>query len=92
MLKGDHHVEVEDRPYPTLRDPTDAILRVTSTALCGSDLHPYRGHLKCPPNFILGHEFVGEVVEKGDSVKSFSIGDKVVCRETTRTENGAGQF
>ena len=54
------------------------MLKVTSTALCGSDLHFYRGHLKCPPNFICGHEFVGEIVEKGDDVKSFDIGDKVV--------------
>jgi threonine dehydrogenase-like Zn-dependent dehydrogenase len=44
----------------------------------GSDLHFYRGHLKCPPNFICGHEFVGEIVEKGSAVKSFEIGDKVV--------------
>ena len=71
-------VEVEDRPCPTLKHPTDAILKVTSTALCGSDLHFYRGHLKCPPNFICGHEFVGEIVEKGDSVSQFNIGDKVV--------------
>ena len=69
---------MEDRPYPTVQKPTDAILKVTSTALCGSDLHYYRGHLKCPPGFICGHEFVGEIVEKGDNVKKFNIGDKVV--------------
>lgn len=51
---------------------------MTSTALCGSDLHFYRGHLKCPPDFICGHEFVGEIVEKGDKVTDFEIGDKVV--------------
>ena len=71
-------VEVEDRPTPKIQKPTDAILKVTSTALCGSDLHFYRGHLKCPPNFICGHEFVGEIVEKGDDVKKFNIGDRVV--------------
>ena len=71
-------VAVEDRPYPKLLKPTDAILKVTSTALCGSDLHFYRGHLKCPPDFICGHEFVGELVEKGDKVKSFALGDTVV--------------
>lgn len=70
-------VAVEDRPYPNLQKPTDAILKVSSTALCGSDLHFYRGHLKCPPDFICGHEFVGEIVEKGDAVKKFNIGDKV---------------
>jgi len=70
-------VAVEDRPYPKLQKPTDAILKVSSTALCGSDLHFYRGHLKCPPDFICGHEFVGEIVEKGEGVKSFEIGDQV---------------
>jgi threonine dehydrogenase-like Zn-dependent dehydrogenase len=70
-------VAVEDRPYPNIQKPTDAILKVSSTALCGSDLHFYRGHLKCPPDFICGHEFVGEIVEKGDDVKKFNIGDKV---------------
>ena len=71
-------VAVEDRPYPKIQNPTDAILKVSSTALCGSDLHYYRGHLKCSPGFICGHEFVGKIVEKGDAVKSFDIGDKVV--------------
>jgi len=51
---------------------------VTSTALCGSDLHFYRGHLKCPPGFICGHEFVGTIVEKGDEVTKFGVGDSVV--------------
>ena len=69
---------MEDRPYPKLQKPTDAVLKVTSTALCGSDLHFYRGHLKSPPDFICGHEFVGEIVEKGDEVTNFNIGDKVV--------------
>ncbi|OQN96674.1 hypothetical protein B0A48_17314 [Cryoendolithus antarcticus] len=78
VLKGDYEVAVEDRPYPSIREPTDAVLKVSSTALCGSDLHFYRGHLKCPPNFICGHEFVGEIVEKGDAVKKFNIGDQVV--------------
>ncbi|KAK3110813.1 hypothetical protein LTR53_014513, partial [Teratosphaeriaceae sp. CCFEE 6253] len=45
MLMQAIKVAVEDRPYPQLREPTDAILKVTSTALCGSDLHFYRGHL-----------------------------------------------
>jgi len=89
-------VAVEDRPYPQIQKPTDAILKVTSTALCGSDLHPYRGHLKCPPDFILGHEFVGEIVEKGDSVGKFEVGDKVrfhivgASRREGQESNGAG--
>jgi threonine dehydrogenase-like Zn-dependent dehydrogenase len=78
VLKKDFEVAVEDRPVPKIQKPTDAILKVTSTALCGSDLHYYRGHLKCPPGFICGHEFVGTIAEKGDSVSKFKEGDKVV--------------
>lgn len=86
-------VAVEDRPYPNLQKPTDAILKVSSTALCGSDLHFYRGHLKCPPDFICGHEFVGEIVEKGDSVKKFNIGDKVgeAVNRTEQCQAGFGR-
>ncbi|KAK3644341.1 hypothetical protein LTR56_005433 [Elasticomyces elasticus] len=86
VLKGDYKVAVEDRPYPTLQQPTDAILKVTSTALCGSDLHFYRGHLKCPPDFICGHEFVGEIVEKGEGVKSFEIGDQLAEEERNQAD------
>ncbi|KAJ5668640.1 zinc-type alcohol dehydrogenase-like protein AdhB [Penicillium maclennaniae] len=78
VLKGDYKVEVEDRPYPKLFHSTDTILKVTSTALCGSDLHFYRGYLKAPPGFICGYEFVGDIVEKGDNMKNFNVGDKVV--------------
>ena len=78
-LTDPQQVEVEDRPVPKIKNPTDVVLKVTSTALCGSDLHFYRGHLKCPPNFVCGHEFVGEIVEKGDSVSKFQVGDKVCC-------------
>ena len=78
VFKGEYHVAVEDRPVPKLRHSTDALLKVNYTALCGSDLHYYRGHLKCPLDFICGHEFVGTIVEKGDGVTNFKIGDKVV--------------
>jgi len=78
VFKGPFEVAVEDRDVPTIKQPTDAILRVTSTALCGSDLHYYRGHLKCNPGFTCGHEFVGEIVEKGSAVTKFNLGDKVV--------------
>ncbi|KAL3464260.1 chaperonin 10-like protein [Aspergillus heterothallicus] len=78
IFKAPHEVVVEDRPYPKIQHPTDAILKVSSTALCGSDLHFYRGHLKCPGDFIAGHEFVGRIIEKGDAVTKFNIGDQVV--------------
>ncbi|KAL2796301.1 chaperonin 10-like protein [Aspergillus keveii] len=78
VFKAPFEVAVEDRPYPKLQHSTDAILKVTSTALCGSDLHFYRGHLKCPGDFVAGHEFVGTIIEKGDAVTEFEIGEQVV--------------
>ncbi|KAF2102462.1 GroES-like protein [Rhizodiscina lignyota] len=78
ILKGDFEVAVEDRPVPKIQKPTDVILKVSAAGLCGSDLHFYRGHLKCPPGFICGHEFVGEIAEKGEEVTKFNVGDRVV--------------
>jgi threonine dehydrogenase-like Zn-dependent dehydrogenase len=77
VYKGPHEVAVEDKPYPKLQTETDCILKVTTSALCGSDLHFYRGHLDVPAGFVCGHEFVGEIVEKGSAVKNFAYGEKV---------------
>lgn len=76
---GPHHVSVDSVPDPGLEAPDDIILRVTATAICGSDLHLYRG--KIPGTHhgdIFGHEFMGEVVETGPEVKAVSKGDRVV--------------
>jgi threonine dehydrogenase-like Zn-dependent dehydrogenase len=76
---GVGEVRVEQVPDPSLLNPRDAIVRVTSTAICGSDLHLYDGYI--PTMFrgdILGHEFMGEVVEVGPGVTNLSIGDRVV--------------
>ena len=76
---GPHHVSVDNHPDPGLEAPDDIILRVTATAICGSDLHLYRG--KIPGTHhgdIFGHEFMGEVVEKGNQVTSLQTGDRVV--------------
>lgn len=77
VYKGPFEVAVEDKPYPRIQNPTDCVLKVTTSALCGSDLHFYRGQLNTPAGFICGHEFVGEIVEKGGAVTKFSEGDKV---------------
>lgn len=77
VYKGPYEVSVEDKPYPKIQNETDCILRVTTSALCGSDLHFYRGHLNTPAGFTCGHEFVGEIVEKGSAVSKFAEGDKV---------------
>lgn len=76
---GIQDVRVEEVPDPIILNPQDAILRVTSTAICGSDLHLYNGYIPAMlPGDILGHEFMGEVVQVGPEVKNLKIGDRVV--------------
>ena len=76
---GAHDVVVEDVPDPELINPRDAIVRVTSTAICGSDLHLYDGMIPTMKRGdILGHEFMGEVVEVGRDVDNLEVGDRVV--------------
>lgn len=76
---GPHKVRVETVPDPILQEPDDIILRVTATAICGSDLHLYRGKIPGTDHGdIFGHEFMGEVVEAGAAVKNVAVGDRVV--------------
>src|SRR6478609_6195977 len=70
-------VRVEDRDAPTILKPTDAIIRVTATCICGSDLWPYRG-TDHPDHTPMGHEYVGVVTELGDDVRAVHVGDFVV--------------
>ncbi|KAA8912774.1 alcohol dehydrogenase [Sphaerosporella brunnea] len=83
VFHGPKKVAVEDRPVPTIQDPTDAIVKVSLTALCGSELHVFRGHQPSDTGFIMGHEFTGEVVSVGSAVKGFKPGDKVLAPFTT---------
>jgi threonine dehydrogenase-like Zn-dependent dehydrogenase len=76
---GRNDVRVETVPDPTILNPRDAIVRITSTAICGSDLHLYDGYIpSMEKGDILGHEFMGEVVELGSEVKNLAVGDRVV--------------
>ncbi len=70
-------VRVEDRDAPTIQEPTDAIIRLAASCICGSDLWPYRGAdtVDATP---MGHEYVGVVTEIGDAVKNVKVGDFVV--------------
>jgi threonine dehydrogenase-like Zn-dependent dehydrogenase len=76
---GIHDVRVENVPDPVLEQPDDIILRVTATAICGSDLHLYRGKVPgMKDGDILGHEFMGIVEEAGPAVRGVRKGDRVV--------------
>lgn len=85
---GKHDVRVETVPDPRILNPRDAILKVTSTAICGSDLHLYDGVIPTmEKGDILGHEFMGEVVELGPGVKNLKKGDRVVVPFTIACGN-----
>ena len=76
-----HHpgkVEVNDVDDPRIEDAEDIILRVTATAICGSDLHIYNGFIPQKNDMILGHEFMGVIEEAGSGVKDLKKGDRVV--------------
>ena len=76
---GKHDVRCENVPDPKIEDPRDAIIKVTSTAICGSDLHIYGGLIPAmEKGDILGHEAMGEVVEVGSGNNKLKIGDRVV--------------
>ncbi|KAH8722514.1 chaperonin 10-like protein [Phaeosphaeriaceae sp. PMI808] len=83
VFKGPGKVVIENRPLPKVQDPTDIVVKVDKTALCGSELHVYRGHQPSETDFIMGHEFTGYVHEVGSSVKSIKVGDRVVSPFTT---------
>jgi threonine dehydrogenase-like Zn-dependent dehydrogenase len=85
---GKHDVRVQTVDEPTILNPRDAIIKVTSTAICGSDLHLYNGFIPTmQAGDILGHEFMGEVVEVGSSVTNLKVGDRVVVPFTISCGN-----
>ena len=85
---GNNDVRVDTVPDPKIINPRDAIVKITSTAICGSDLHIYDGFIpSMEAGDILGHEFMGEVVEVGSGVKNVKIGDRVVVPFTISCGN-----
>jgi threonine dehydrogenase-like Zn-dependent dehydrogenase len=77
--EGRNTVEVENVPDPQILNPRDAIVRISSTAICGSDLHLLDGYVPTmKKGDVLGHEFMGEVVEVGEGVSNLQVGDRVV--------------
>ena len=76
---GSRNIEVERVPDPKLLNASDAIVKITSTAICGSDLHLYNGFIPTMKRGdVMGHEFMGEVVEVGKGVQNLRVGDRVV--------------
>ena len=76
---GKKTVRVDDVPDPRIINDRDCIVKITSTAICGSDLHLYNGFMPAmEKGDIIGHEFMGEVVEVGAAVKNLKVGDRVV--------------
>src|SRR5437660_4894 len=81
-------IRIENVPDPKILNPRDAIVRITSTAICGSDLHLYDGFIpSMMPGDILGHEFMGEVVDVGPAVTNLQVGDRVVVPFTISCGN-----
>src|SRR5215210_8296097 len=77
VMYGPGDVRVEDREDPRIIEPTDAVIRLSATCICGSDLWPYRG-AEPVENQVMGHEYVGVVEEVGSQVRNIKVGDFVV--------------
>ncbi|MFC4499496.1 MULTISPECIES: glutathione-independent formaldehyde dehydrogenase [Streptomyces] len=78
VYKGPFEVAVEEVETPRIQHPNEVIVRVTSTAICGSDLHMYEGRTAAEPGIVFGHENMGIIEELGEGVASLKKGDRVV--------------
>lgn len=77
VYRGPRDIRVENVPDPKIQEPTDVLVRITSTNICGSDLHMYEGRTDVEKGKVLGHENLGEVIEVGSAVRRVKIGDMV---------------
>jgi hypothetical protein len=77
VYKEPYRVAVEDVDDAKIEDPTDVVIKVTSTAICGSDLHMYEGRTGADPGIVFGHESMGVVEAVGDGVTRLAVGDRV---------------
>ncbi|MDN3355402.1 glutathione-independent formaldehyde dehydrogenase [Actinomadura sp. DC4] len=77
VFHGPRDVRVERVPDPVVEAPTDVIIKITTTSICGSDLHMYEGRTGLEPGRVLGHENLGEIVEIGGAVQQLRVGDRV---------------
>ncbi|MAQ53961.1 MAG: aldehyde dehydrogenase [Chloroflexi bacterium] len=78
VYKGPFEVTVENVPDPEIKHPNDVIVKITSSCICGSDLHMYEGRTAAQPGIVFGHENMGIVQEAGPAVRTLKRGDRVV--------------
>jgi len=78
MYEGVRSMKVSEQQRPAVAGPKDAVLRVTTTAICGSDLHMYEGRTALDAGHMVGHEIMGVIEEVGEAVTSIRKGDRVV--------------
>ncbi len=77
VYHGTKQVSVDDVPDARIERPTDVLVRITATNICGSDLHMYEGRTSLEPGTVIGHENLGEVIEVGSAVSRVKVGDRV---------------
>lgn len=82
VFNDTYNISTEQVPTPSIQDPTDVIVKVKFSGLCGSDLHYYRGDIPLKAGQIMGHEFVGTIVSKGSAIADFAVGDEVISTFT----------
>ena len=98
VYKGPNEVAVEEVPEPELETPNDIVIDVTSTCICGSDLHMYEGRTAADPGIVFGHEAMGIVDAVGEGVTSLAVGDRVsipfnvACGHCRNCETGKTAF
>ncbi len=98
VYKGEHDVAIEDVDEPEIEHPSDVIIDITTTAICGSDLHMYEGRTGAEPGIVFGHENMGIVEEVGEGVDTLEEGDRIVlpfnvaCGFCRNCENGYTGF
>ena len=98
VYHGPRNVSVDEVPDARIEKPTDALVRITSTNICGSDLHMYEGRTDFEEGRIFGHENVGEIVEVGDAVEKVHVGDmisapfNVSCGHCENCEHGLTNY
>ena len=83
VYKKPFEVAVQNVDDPKILHPADAIIRITSSCICGSDLHMYEGRTAAEPGIVFGHENMGVIEEVGSSVKERRVGERVVLCPST---------